>query len=70
MESKITISVGGMSCAACSAAVERALKRLNGVKDASVNIATNKAVVVYDSDVLKLSDIKTAIKKHLQYAGV
>ena len=63
MDTKVTISVGGMSCAACSAAVERSIKRLNVIKEASVNIATNKAVVVYDDEVLKLSDIKTAIKK-------
>ncbi len=63
MDTKITISVGGMSCAACSAAVERSIKRLDGVKDATVNIATNKAVVQYDNEILKLSDIKNAIKK-------
>lgn len=63
MDTKITISVGGMSCAACSAAVERSIKRLDGIKEATVNIATNKAVVIYDSDIIKLSDIKNAIKK-------
>lgn len=63
MESKITINVGGMSCAACSAAVEKALNRLKGVSSATVNIATNKAVVVYDTEILRVADIKTAIAK-------
>ncbi|MBQ3005880.1 MAG: heavy metal translocating P-type ATPase, partial [Clostridia bacterium] len=63
MDTKITINIGGMSCAACSAAVERSIKRLEGVKEVTVNIATNNAVIVYDEEILKLSDIKSAIKK-------
>ncbi len=63
MDTKITINIGGMSCAACSAAVERSIRRLNGVSDVNVNIATNNAVIVYDDEKLKISDIKSAIKK-------
>ncbi len=39
----ITILVEGMSCAACSARVERALSKVDGVIDVNVNLATNKA---------------------------
>ncbi|MDR2719101.1 MAG: heavy metal translocating P-type ATPase [Treponema sp.] len=56
-----TLSVGGMTCAACSARVERALRKLNGIESAVVNLATEKATVVYDSGVLRLSAIKEAI---------
>jgi Cu+-exporting ATPase len=58
-----TISVGGMTCAACSARVERALKKLDGITTATVNLATEKATVVYDSGSLRLSEVKEAIIK-------
>jgi P-type Cu+ transporter len=58
-----TLSVGGMTCAACSARVERALRKLEGVESAVVNLATEKATVVYDAGILRLSAIKEAIIK-------
>jgi Cu+-exporting ATPase len=57
-----TLSVGGMHCAACSARVEKTLIKLDGVKSAVVNLATEKATVVYDAGILTLSAIKEAIK--------
>jgi Cu+-exporting ATPase len=45
---KIDLQVGGMTCAACSSRVERGLKKIDGVSDARVNLATEKALVVYD----------------------
>ncbi len=60
---KAELSVQGMSCAACSAAVERAVRKLPGVETASVNLATNRAQVEYDPASVKLSQIKDAITK-------
>ncbi len=57
------IPVGGMTCASCSAAVERALRKLEGVKEASVNLATERAAVSYDPATVRLSGIKDAIRK-------
>ena len=57
------LAVEGMTCAACSAAVERSVKRLGGVKEASVNLATNKLKLVYDPSGVKLSEIKAAVEK-------
>jgi Cu+-exporting ATPase len=45
---QINLQVGGMTCAACSARVERGLKKIDGVGEASVNLATEKALVTYD----------------------
>jgi Cu+-exporting ATPase len=59
----VTIPVGGMTCAACSARVEKALRKLEGVETASVNLATEKASVIYNPQVLRLSAIKEAIEK-------
>jgi Cu+-exporting ATPase len=58
-----TLSIGGMTCAACSARVERAIKKLEGVESATVNLATEKATVIYDPQALRLSSIKEAIEK-------
>jgi len=56
-----TLSVGGMHCAACSARVEKALRKLEGIESAVVNLATEKATVVFNSKALRLSAIKEAI---------
>ncbi len=45
---KISFPVGGMTCAACQARVQRALQAEPGVSDAMVNLVTNSAAVVYD----------------------
>ena len=42
---EIDIGVGGMTCASCVMRVERALKKVPGVQDASVNLATESARV-------------------------
>ncbi|WP_286312403.1 heavy metal translocating P-type ATPase [Romboutsia ilealis] len=59
----LEIKIGGMTCASCAKAVERATKKLDGVENASVNIATEKANIEYDSSKVKLSQIKSAIEK-------
>ncbi|MEG0988679.1 MAG: heavy metal translocating P-type ATPase [Clostridium sp.] len=43
-------NIEGMSCAACSSAVERVTRRLEGMKECSVNLATGKMTVSYDED--------------------
>ncbi len=62
-EREVTIPVGGMTCASCSAAVERAVRKLPGIQTASVNLATEKAFIHYDPNAVRLSEIKGAIKK-------
>ena len=42
---QINLNIGGMSCASCSGRVERALKKVEGVAEANVNLATHKALV-------------------------
>ncbi|MDR2482689.1 MAG: heavy metal translocating P-type ATPase, partial [Treponema sp.] len=59
----VTIPIGGMTCAACARRVEKALLQLEGVESASVNLATEKASVVYRPQTLRLSAIKAAIGK-------
>ncbi|EGT3674811.1 copper-translocating P-type ATPase [Clostridioides difficile] len=60
---KIDMKIDGMTCAACAKAVERVVKKLDGVESISVNIATDKANIDYDPSKVKLSQIKAAIEK-------
>ena len=47
--SRATLSVEGMTCAACSARVEKALRAVPGVEEATVNLATERAAVLFDA---------------------
>nr|UWI48658.1 heavy metal translocating P-type ATPase [Clostridioides difficile] len=60
---KIDMKIDGMTCAACAKAVERVVKKLDGVESISVNIATDKANIDYNPSKVKLSQIKAAIEK-------
>jgi Cu+-exporting ATPase len=60
---EVMIPISGMTCASCANAVERAVKKLPGVNEASVNFATEKAMVSYDSSKTRISEIKDAISK-------
>ena len=56
---RLTLPVRGMHCAACVGKVERALTSVPGVDEATVNLATEKATVTFDStrtDVTRLQD--------------
>ncbi len=46
---KVTFTVEGMHCASCVAAVEKSLKSVSGVSDATVNLATESVFVSFDS---------------------
>ncbi len=48
MSREIEFAVAGMTCASCVTRVERALKALPGVESAIVNLATERATVIYD----------------------
>jgi Cu+-exporting ATPase len=59
---KMVISVGGMTCAACVRKVEKALAALDGVSEASVNLATEKATVLYQPGLLEKADFRKVIE--------
>ncbi len=50
-------NITGMSCAACSAKVERVVGKLEGVENVSVNLLTNSMQVEYKEDKLSSNDI-------------
>ncbi|KAG2302272.1 hypothetical protein Bca4012_060594 [Brassica carinata] len=59
---KIQVGITGMTCAACSNAVEGALMNVSGVFKASVALLQNRADVVFDPKLIKEEDIKEAIE--------
>lgn len=58
-----TMDVQGMTCASCSKAVERATRKLEGVIESNVNLATNKLTISYEPSVTGVGAIKQAIEK-------
>ncbi len=60
---RVEIPIRGMTCAACVARVERALKKLPGVLAANVNLATEKALVEYLPDTVTLPRLRQAIRE-------
>jgi Cu+-exporting ATPase len=51
--SRITIPVGGMTCAACQSHVEKALTKQPGVANATVNLMMGSAAIVFDASVIR-----------------
>jgi Cu+-exporting ATPase len=56
-ERQVILPITGMTCANCVATVEKGLRRLDGVADASVNLATERAAVTFDTSLLKEGDL-------------
>lgn len=59
---KITMKVTGMTCAACASKIERKLSKMEGVSEAAVNLATEKATVEYSPGAIRVSDLRKAIE--------
>lgn len=63
MAKETTMQVTGMTCAACSARIEKVLNKMDGIEAASVNLATEKAVVQYDAQKTSPALIEAKIEK-------
>ncbi len=62
MSEDLSLRIQGMTCASCVARVERALKKVPGVVDASVNLATENAHVIADPTLVNANTLIGAIK--------
>ncbi|MEG0475535.1 MAG: heavy metal translocating P-type ATPase [Carnobacterium sp.] len=56
-----TFTIEGMTCASCAQTVEKAAKKLPGVQEANVNLATEKLTIDYDQANLSEKDIQAAV---------
>ncbi len=63
MQQNISLNVKGMTCASCVNRIEKVLKKDEGVISASVNLATEKANVVFESNKLDIKKIIGLIEK-------
>ena len=58
----LDIGIGGMTCASCVGRVERALKKVGGVSDATVNLATESARIAYTGDAQMPARLRRAVR--------
>ncbi|HEX2863838.1 MAG TPA: heavy metal translocating P-type ATPase [Deinococcales bacterium] len=63
MSEAIEVGVQGMTCASCVTRVERAIKSTPGVRDASVNLATERATVWLDAPALDPAPVLASIRE-------
>lgn len=64
--SSLDLGIGGMTCASCVARVERALRKVPGVHDATVNLATESARITYDA---AGGDVEALARRAVRNAG-
>lgn len=60
---QVQLALSGMHCASCAGLIERALKKVPGVKTANVNFAAEKARVVFDENTATTEQLINAVKK-------
>ncbi len=59
---KADLKVSGMHCATCAVTIEKALRGVEGVSDAEVNFAGDRASVHYDPEKVSLADLEKAVE--------
>ncbi len=60
--SKAELPITGMNCAGCVAKIEKGLSKMNGIVDARVNFATEKATIYFDPSEVGIRDFMATIK--------
>ncbi len=60
---EITIPIGGMTCSTCANTIDKAISKLDGIREVNVNFATERAIVKYDPNKTRISQIRDAISK-------
>lgn len=63
MSQKVELKIEGMACASCVAAVEKAVKKLDGIVSCEVNLIMNSATVLYDAKKTRVADMIAQIEK-------
>src|SRR6266542_6238188 len=61
-EQQLELPITGMTCASCVNRVQKALKKVPGVMDASVNLATEQAAVRYDPAQVAPGQLQAAVE--------
>jgi P-type Cu+ transporter len=58
----VTLELGGMTCASCVNRIERKLKKVEGVQEANVNLATEKGTVIFDPEQTNVVNLVKAVE--------
>jgi Cu+-exporting ATPase len=61
-DERMTLNIGGMTCASCVAHVSKALKGVPGVESATVNLATERATVEFAPGSVTIADLRYAVE--------
>lgn len=67
-EETTELAIEGMTCASCVGRVEKALRRIPGVLDASINLATERARIRHVAGIVSVADLEAAVE-HAGYAS-
>ncbi|WKU21980.1 heavy metal translocating P-type ATPase [Priestia megaterium] len=62
-QKEATLQITGMTCAACSNRIERGLKKIEGVKEANVNLALERSTIIFDPSKTSPQAFEEKIKK-------
>jgi P-type Cu+ transporter len=60
---KVTFPVEGMTCASCVARVEKSIKKIEGIKNVSVNLATEKATFEFEPGKVNIKDVAAGVEE-------
>src|SRR5688572_13520822 len=60
---QVTLPIERMTCASCVVRIEKKLKKLPGIEEASVNLATEKATIVYQPTLTAPAQMKQAVEE-------
>lgn len=60
---KIILSIGGMTCSACSNGLEKYLNKQNGIIEANVNLVMANATIIYDENILEKAKLDEFVKR-------
>ena len=61
-ETQLTLKIKGMHCASCVTKIENNIKKIKGIKKANVNLLTEKAQIVYNSNLVNKTQILKSVK--------
>jgi Cu+-exporting ATPase len=63
LEDRVSLGITGMTCAACATRIEKNLSKVEGVKQANINLASEKVTVLLDPNKASIGQLIESIKK-------
>lgn len=62
-QKEVSLTISGMTCAACANKIEKGLSRVEGVEEANVNFALEKTIIKYDPSLVDKKEFEAKIEK-------